>query len=145
MVLQARSGLRVGQRRQGFRADEELDGASDDVVLRAVGLSPFGIDVRTARPLREGARVRVRLALPQVDGSSYEFDTSTAVRRCRPAGEGFESYLRFDLLADEVADRVTEYGAVVAGHAALRDGPAADVDGRAEVGVELHAEVAGGS
>ena len=144
MALLARSGLRVGQQRQGFRTREELDVVLADAVIRVVGLSPFGIDVRTARPLHEGERVRVRLALPQVDGSTYQFDTSTTVRRCRAAGEGYESYLRFEVLADEVADRVTEYGAVVAGHAALRDGSAADVAGRTDVGVELHAELAGG-
>lgn len=122
MTLRARSALKFTQRRQNFRAEDRLEVVMSDLDLRAVGLSPFGIDVVTSTPVREGQRVRAVIALPQADSTDLHLPCLTTVKRVSRVGRHHFAYLRFAHMPDETVDRITEYCAVVSGHTALRDG-----------------------
>ncbi len=137
MVLQARTALKLTQNRQNFRTADELEVVLSDAHLRVVGLSPFGMDVVTERPLIEGGRLRVRIALPQRDGSRLQFDCPTSVRRVSRAGDCYVAYLTFSHLSDEAVDRITEYCAVVAGYAALRGPDTSEATDQPDVEFEV--------
>jgi hypothetical protein len=122
MALQARSGLRFRQRRRSFRSSGSLDVLAAEGRLAVVGVSPFGLDVVTPEPLREGRSLRLAFALPQADGTTVRFECPTAVRRVTRDGSRHGAYLRFALLTDAEVDQITEYCAVVAGLRELRDG-----------------------
>ena len=128
MTMQARSALRLRQRRRSFRSYEELEVLASDGKMGVIGVSPFGVDVESTRPLREGETVRLAFALPQADGSSLRFDCPTAVRRSTQEGNRHVAYLRFAQLSDDEVDRITEYCAVVAGVHALRGHPTQDAE-----------------
>ena len=121
VTLQARSSLKLRQLRQNFRATEELEVLAGDGDMAIVGVSPFGLDVVSAEPLRVGQHVRLAFALPQVDGSSVRFECPTAVRRVTSSGRNHVAYLRFAQLSDAEVDQITEYCAVMAGVGELRD------------------------
>lgn len=122
MALQARSGLRFRQRRKSFRSSGPLDVLASEGRIAVVGVSPFGLDVVTPAPLREGQNLRLAFALPQADGTTVRFECPTAVRRVTHDGSRHGAYLRFALLTDVEVDQITEYCAVVAGLRELRDG-----------------------
>jgi len=121
MTLQAQSALRLRQLRQNFRTSEELPVLASDGKMGVVGVSPFGLDVVSAKPLEVGENVRIAFALPQTDGSTLRFDCPTAVRRSARNGKHYVAYLRFAILSDVEVDQITEYCAVVAGLEQLRD------------------------
>jgi hypothetical protein len=123
MTLQARGGLKLRQRRQNFRTSDELKVLASASSLGIVGVSPFGLDVISSKPLKTGQNMRIAFALPQVDGSSIRFECPTAVRRVSRDGNRNFSYLRFAILSDREVDQITEYCAVVAGVHELRDAP----------------------
>jgi hypothetical protein len=95
------------------------------------------MDVVTERPLIEGGRLRVRIALPQSDGSRLQFDCPTSVRRVSRARDCYVAYLTFTQLPDDAVDRITEYCAVVAGHAALRAPDPSGATGQTDVEFEF--------
>ncbi|MEQ8842859.1 MAG: glycosyltransferase family 2 protein [Acidimicrobiales bacterium] len=121
MSLQARTASRLHQKRQNFRASDELRVLASKDRMGVIGVSPFGIDVVSADPLGIGEKVRLAFALPQADGSSIRFDCPTAVRRCSKTRGAYVSYLRFAQLSDAEVDQIAEYTAVVAGVHGLRD------------------------
>lgn len=121
MVLQARSSLKLRQVRQNFRTFDELRVVASEGRMAVIGVSPFGLDVITAKPLRVGANVRIAFELPQVDGSPLRFECPTKVRRSSREGRHHAAYLRFAILTDVEVDQITEYCAVVAGVESLRD------------------------
>jgi len=123
MTLQARSALKLRQVRQSFRSFEQLDVFASESKMAVIGVSPFGVDVVSAAPLRVGQKVRLAFGLPQADGSTVRLACSTVVRRATRDGEHHVGYLRFALLDDEQMDRITEYLSVVSGHRMLRDSP----------------------
>ncbi|MEM7142259.1 MAG: glycosyltransferase family 2 protein [Actinomycetota bacterium] len=121
MALQARSQLKLRQVRQNFRTFDELKVLASDGKMGVIGVSPFGLDVVSSKPLKVGDNVRIAFALPQVDGSTVRFDCPTAVRRSARDGNHHVAYLRFAQLSDAEVDQITEYCSVVAGHHELRD------------------------
>jgi len=123
MTLQARSALKLRQVRQSFRSFEQLDVFASESKMAVIGVSPFGVDVVSAAPLKVGQRIRLAFGLPQADGSTVRLECSTAVRRATREGQHHVGYLRFALLDDEQMDRITEYLSVVSGHRMLRDSP----------------------
>ena len=123
MILQARSALRLRQVRQNFRSFERLDVFASDSKMGVIGVSPFGIDVVAAAPLKVGRKIRLAFGLPQADGSSVRLECSATVRRATREGRHYVAYLRFAQLDDEQMDRITEYLSVVSGHRVLRDAP----------------------
>lgn len=135
MTFQAQAALRLHQKRQNFRAGDELRVLASKDRMAVIGVSPFGIDVVSATPLRMGETVRLAFALPQVDGSSIRFDCPTAVRRCTHTRGAYVSYLRFAQLSDIEVDQITEYTAVVAGAHGLRD----NLEGRSDFDVPIEA------
>lgn len=124
MSLQARSALKLRQVRQNFRTFDELNVLASDGNMGVIGVSPFGLDVVSSKALKVGENVRIAFELPQVDGSSLRFDCPTAVRRSARDGNHHVAYLRFAHLSDAEVDQITEYCAVFAGIAELRDGGA---------------------
>lgn len=120
-AFQARSALKLRQLRQNFRASDELKVLASDSKLGVIGVSPFGLDVVSSKPLRVGETIRVTFALPQVGSSAVRFECPTAVRRSSRDGNHHVAYLRFAQLSDAEVDQITEYCSVVAGHHALRD------------------------
>ncbi len=135
-VVQARAALRLRQERRTFRTFGELPvlAAAGGTGLRVVGVSPFGLDVVSATPLRRGAKVRLALELPTVDGGSTRFETPGVVRRCSSGAGGHVAYVRFAQLDDDHADRIAEYCAVVAGLEAVRPRDGADRHATADPG-----------
>ena len=133
--------LKLRQVRQNFRASDELKVLASDGRMGVIGVSPFGFDVVSSKPMKVGDTVRIAFELPQVDGSSVRFDCPTAVRRSSRDGKHHVAYLRFAQMSDAEVDRVTEYCSVVAGHHALRDSAAdeAPVAPLAEVVVQPRA------
>lgn len=123
MVLHARSALKLRQHRQSFRTAAELDVIASDGRMAVVGVSPFGVDVLSAHPLRVGDRVRIAFALPQAARSPIRFQCATSVRRVSRDGDHHHAYLRFSHLSDLEVDQITEYCAVVAGQELLRRAP----------------------
>ena len=123
MVLQARSALKLRQVRQNFRTFEELEVYASEGRLGVIGVSPFGLDVVSSKPLKENAKLRLAFGLPQPDGQSVRLEVSTKVHRSARQGSHNVAYLRFSQLDDEQMDRITEYVAVMAGHRLLRDTP----------------------
>ncbi len=120
--VQARTGLRDRQVRQSYRTFEELEVYTAAGYLGVIGVSPFGLDVVSAKKLKLNARVRIGFGLPQLDGSVAPIEVSTVVMRSARDGDHGIAYLRFHQLDDQRMDRITEYVAAVAGHRALRDG-----------------------
>lgn len=120
-AFQARSALKLRQLRQNFRASDELKVLASDSRLGVIGVSPFGLDVVSSKPLRVGETVRVTFALPRVGSSAARFECPTVVRRSSRDGNHHVAYLRFAQLSDAEVDQITEYCSVVAGHHALRD------------------------
>lgn len=96
-------------------------GAFDDSEVGVIGVSPFGLDVVSSKPMKVGDTVRIAFELPQVDGSSVRFDCPTAVRRSSRDGKHHVAYLRFAQMSDAEVDRITEHCSLVAGHHAPRD------------------------
>ena len=137
MTMQARTALRLRQVRQNFRSSDELKVLASDEKMGVVGVSPFGLDVVSSKPLRVGETIRLAFALPQVDGSSIRFDCPTAVRRTARDGNHCVAYLRFAQLSDIEVDRITEYCAVVAGVHELRDVRPDDVEARVPIAATL--------
>ncbi len=123
MTFQSRSALKLRQVRQSFRTFDELKVLASDGQMGVIGVSPFGLDVVSKKPLEIGAKVRIAFALPQIDGSSVRFDCPTSVRRSSRDGNHHVAYLRFAHLGDLEVDQITEYCSVVAGHQELRDQP----------------------
>ncbi|MEM8707674.1 MAG: glycosyltransferase family 2 protein [Actinomycetota bacterium] len=123
MVLQARSALKLRQVRQNFRTFEELEVFASEGRLGVIGVSPFGLDVVSSKPLKKDAKLRLAFGLPQPDGSNVRLEVSTKVHRSARSGSHNVAYLRFSQLDDEQMDRITEYVAVMAGHRLLRDTP----------------------
>ncbi len=121
VVGQARVGLRERQVRQGYRTFEELEVFASAGQLGVIGVSPFGLDVVSARPLKLNAKVRIAFGLPQPDGTTVRIEVTAVVMRSTRDGDHGVAYLRFHQLDDQRMDRITEYVAVVGGHRALRD------------------------
>ncbi|MEM9203508.1 MAG: hypothetical protein AAGC53_17820 [Actinomycetota bacterium] len=126
VVANARSAVNRQQMRQGYRTAEELQVTSAAGDLRVVGVSPFGLDVVSARQLALGAALELTLELPRPNGLTLPVDVSAVVMRTSSeAGRGV-AYLRFVQLDDARMDRITEYVAVVGGQRALRVGTRPD-------------------
>jgi glycosyl transferase family 2 len=123
MTFRARSAFSGHQMRQSFRTSEELEVLAGDGRMAVIGVSPFGLDVVSMKPLVVGTNMRIALALPQADGSTLRFECPTAVRRSSPHGRHHFAYLRFAQLSDLEVDQITEYCSVVAGQRELRDAP----------------------
>lgn len=126
-TIQASAVLRFRQMRQSFRTADELPVLAADGDLAIVGVSPFGLDVRSATPLDVGQNIRVAFALPQVDGTTRRFECPTVVRRTAGKGNSRLAYLRFAQLSDAGVDQITEYCTVMAGVSEFRDRPAGEV------------------
>ena len=122
VTVKARAGLWDRQVRQSYRTFEELEVDTTAGHLGVIGVSPFGLDVVSAKKLKLNARVRIEFGLPQLDGSVAPIEVSTVVMRSACDGDHAIAYLRFHQLDDQRMDRITEYVAAVAGHRALRDG-----------------------
>lgn len=119
----ARSGLKVRQMRQNFRATDMLKVLDSETKLGILGVSPFGLDVVSDQTLRIGQKMRIAFALPQANGTFLRFECPTAVRRASFDRPHQLAYLRFAHLSDAEVDQITEYCAVVAGQHSLRDMP----------------------
>ena len=109
VVFQARTGLRERQIRQSYRSFEELDVYTAAGYLGVIGVSPFGLDVVSAKTLKLNANVRIGFRLPQPDGSTVPIEVSTVVMRSARDGDHSVAYLRFHQLDDQRMDRITEY------------------------------------
>ncbi len=120
VTQQARSALRRRQHRRNFRSFEELDVFASESKMSVFGVSPFGVDVLSASPLKVGQKNRLAFGLPQTDGSIVRLECSTSVRRAARDGKHTIAYLRFAHLDDDQMDRIIEYLSVVAGHRQLR-------------------------
>jgi hypothetical protein len=121
MTIRARAGTRTAQQRQSFRAAERLPTLDTD--MRVVGVSPFGLDVVSRRPIRPAQKFQLAFALPRPDGSLQPVRVHVAARRVYSEGRHHGAYLRFALLPDADVDRITEYCAVTSGLRALRGDP----------------------
>jgi glycosyl transferase family 2 len=126
MTFRARTAFSGRQMRQSFRTSEELEVLASDGRMGVLGVSPFGLDVVSTRPLSAGSTVRIAFALPQADGSTLRFECPTVVRRSSPHGRHHFAYLRFAQLSDLEVDQITEYCSVVAGRRELRDPPSGE-------------------
>lgn len=116
------------QLRRRYRFPVELRGVVDGEVVRIVDLSPAGLAMETGRAPAPGRSVRVRIALPAVDGQVHEVHLPAAPRTMQRRPDGtWRIGAEFGDLDTVTRDRLVEYCHIVVPSRELRPRPGAAV------------------
>ena len=114
--------VRRRQHRSHYRVGVDLGGYLDGALVKIRDLTPAGAGVITTKRLEPGARVHVRIRLPDARGGAATLDLQAVVRNITPNQHGtrYRTGCSFIGLTPAQVNLITEYSSVVRPYQLLR-------------------------